>query len=273
MSFARRYGPWALVAGASDGVGAEFAHELARRGVNVALLARRQGVLDEVAASIRAASGVETRTVAVDLADPDATARVRAATAGLDVGFLVYCAGADPGHATLLDGPIESATSLVQRNCTAPLQMVHHFAPPMVARGRGGIVILGSAAGFAGAPNMVAYAASKAFDMVMAEALWAELHEQGVDVLGLILGLTDTPALRRLRASLGHDDAPDAPLAGAATPQEVVREAFENLASGPTWIVGEPLREGMRYVGSLPRGEAVKLMIQASAATMGAQRR
>ena len=273
MSFAERYGPWALVAGASDGVGAEFAHELARRGVSVVLLARRQGVLDEVAASIRAASGVETRTVAVDLADPDATARVRAATAGLDVGFLVYCAGADPGHATLLDSPIDRATSMVQRNCTAPLQMVHHFAPAMVARGRGGIVILGSAAGFAGAPNMVAYAASKAFDMVMAEALWAELHEQGVDVLGLILGLTDTPALRRLRASLGHDDAPDAPLAGAATPQEVVREAFENLANGPTWIVGEPLREGMRYVGSLPRGEAVKLMIQASAATMGAQRR
>ena len=113
MSFARRYGPWALVAGASDGVGAEFAHELARRGVSVVLLARRQGVLDEVAASIRAASGVETRTVAVDLADPDATARVRAATAGLDVGFLVYCAGADPGHATLLDGATERARSLV----------------------------------------------------------------------------------------------------------------------------------------------------------------
>ena len=237
MSFAERYGPWALVAGASDGVGAEFAHEIARRGVNVVLLARRQRVLDEVAASIARESRVETRAVAVDLAASDAIERVRAATTGLDVGFLVYCAGADPDYEPFLAGGVERATA-------------------MVARGRGGIVILGSAAGFAGAPNMVAYAASKAFDMVMAEALWAELHEQGVDVLGLILGLTDTPALRRLRASLGHDDAPDAALAGAATPQEVVREAFENLASGP-----------------LPRGEAVKLMIQASAATMGAQRR
>ena len=268
MGFAERYGRWALVAGASDGVGSAFAREIARRGVNVVLLARRQHVLDEVAASIRAESGVETRVVAVDLAAADAMARVRDVTTGLEIGFLVYCAGADPSFQPLLANPVETATAMVQRNCLVPLEMCHHFAAPMVERGRGGIVILGSAAGFVGAPNMVAYAASKAFDMVMAEALWAELQGQGVDVLGLILGETDTPALRRLRASLGHDDDPQAPLANAATPQQVVAEAFENLANGPTWIVGENLRQAMTYVSSLSRAEAVQLMIQASAATM-----
>jgi short-subunit dehydrogenase len=268
MGFVESYGPWAVIAGASDGVGATFAREVACRGVNVVLLARRQGVLDDVAASIRAEGRVEARAVAVDLAAPDAMARVRAATDGLEVGFLVYCAGADPSYQPLLANPVETATTMIQRNCTVPLAMCHHFAGPMVTRRRGGIVILGSAAGFFGAPNMVAYAASKAFDMVLAEALWAELREHGVDVLGLILGETDTPALRRLRRSLGHDDDPEAPRASAATPEQVVAEAFDNLANGPTWIVGESLRQAMGYLAGMSRRDGVELMIQAGAATM-----
>jgi short-subunit dehydrogenase len=269
MSFADRYGPWAVVAGASDGVGAAFAHSLAERGVNVVLLARRQQVLDEVAAAIRADTGVEARTLPVDLAREGATAAVARAAAGLDVGTLVYCAGADPNFQPFLAHPVETALAMVRRNCIVPLELCHHFARPMVARGRGGIVLFGSGAGFAGAPNLVAYSASKAFDMVMAEALWAELHEQGVDVLGLILGETDTPALRRLRARLGRRDVPDAPIAGAATPDEVVREALENLSNGPTCLVGETMRAAARFLGGLSRNEAVRLMIQASASTMG----
>ncbi len=96
----------------------------------------------------------------------------------------MYCAGADPNFRPFLDQPVAAAESMVQRNCLAPLRLCHHFAAPMVARGRGGIVLFGSGAGFAGGPNMVAYGASKAFDMVFAEALWAELHGKGVDVVG-----------------------------------------------------------------------------------------
>ncbi len=116
---------------------------------------------------------------------------------------------------------------------------------------------------------MVAYGATKAFDMVFAEALWSELHDKGVDVLGLILGKTDTPALRRLEAQRGSTTAADQPLADAATVDEVVAEAFDNLANGPTWIVGENLRAAQQMIGSLTRNEAVNLMIAASAATMG----
>ena len=269
MDFATRYGPWALVAGASEGVGAAFATALATRGVGVVLLARREKVLDEVAARIRAETDVETRTVAVDLARADAMASITGATAGLDVGMVVYCAGADPNYQPFLASPIETALALVQRNCIVPLQLCHHFAGPMVERGRGGIVLFGSAAGFAGAPNMVAYGASKAFDMVLAEALWAELHGKGVDVLGLILGETDTPALRRLRERLGRRESPDAPIPGAATVDEVLEEAFDHLSNGPTWIVGERVRAAARLLGGMPRNEAVQLMIQASASAMG----
>ena len=176
MTFAEKYGPWAVVAGASDGVGAAFAEEIARRGVNVVLLARRQAVLDEVAAGISTRTGVQTRTLAVDLALVDASKAIAEATADLEVGFLVYCAGADPDFEPFLANPVSKAEAMIQRNCTVPLQLCHHFAQPMVARGTGGIVVLGSGAGFAGAPNMVAYAATKAFDMVFAEALWSELH-------------------------------------------------------------------------------------------------
>jgi short-subunit dehydrogenase len=94
--FAAKYGPWALVAGASDGVGAAFAEELAERGVNIAVLARRQSVLDELAAGIGQRTGAETRRLIVDLSEPDAAQAIIAATADLEIGFLAYCAGADP---------------------------------------------------------------------------------------------------------------------------------------------------------------------------------
>ena len=204
--FSERYGRWALVVGASDGLGAAFARALAERGLDVVLVARRQALLDDVASEIRAETGVDARTVAVDLTTEDAVRAIAAATSGLDVGLVVYCAGADPNYEPFLSQPIENALAMVERNCVAPMRICHHFAAPMQARGRGGIVLVSSGAGLVGGRNMVAYGATKAFDMVMAEALWAELHDSGVDVLGLVLGVTDTPALRRLLLARGQID-------------------------------------------------------------------
>src|SRR6201993_3683097 len=109
MTFATRYGPWALVAGDSDGLGAAFAAGLAERGVNVGLLARRQAVLDQVAAEINSRTSVQTRTLAVDLSEPGAAAAIAAATSDLEIGFLVYCAGADPNFKPFLATPIGAA--------------------------------------------------------------------------------------------------------------------------------------------------------------------
>jgi uncharacterized protein len=270
VTFASKYGPWGLVAGASDGLGAAFAEGLAQRGVNVVLLARRQAALDEVAAGITARTGAQTRTLAIDLARPDAASRAVAAIADLEIGFLVYCAGADPNFEPFLSNPIETAEAMVQRNCMVPMQLCHRLAPAMVARGSGGIVLFGSGAGLAGGPNMVAYGATKAFDMVFTEALWSELHDKGVDVLGLILGKTNTPALRRLEYSRGQLNSPDAAPTDAGSVEQVIAEAFENLGNGPTLMVGDMMRAVAPMLASLTRNEAVKLVTQAQAAAMGA---
>jgi short-subunit dehydrogenase len=161
---------------------------------------------------------------------------------------------------------VETALAMVQLNCVMPMQLCHHFARPIVQRGRGGIVLLSSGAGLAGGRNMVAYGASKAAEMVMAEGLWAELHDQGIDVLVQVLGVTDTPALRRILARRGILSSPDdtSPIPGASTPEEVIADAVANLADGPTWLVGEQLREGARKLRSLTRSDAVKAMLQMS---------
>jgi uncharacterized protein len=269
VTFSGKYGPWALVAGASDGLGAAFAEELAERGVNVVLLARRQEVLDQVAADIESRTSAQTRTLAVDLARPDVAAAIAVATADLEIGFLVYCAGADPNYQPFLSNSIAAAEAMVQRNCMVPMQLCHHFAQAMVQRGSGGIVIFGSGAGLAGGPNMVAYGASKAFDMVFAEALWSELHDKGVDVLGLILGKTNTPALRELEHSRGQISSPDDVPPGAAAVDDVIAEAFENLANGPTWFVGEAMRAAEQLTSSLTRKQTVELFAQMAAPAMG----
>lgn len=269
MTFATRYGPWALVAGASDGVGAAFAEALAERGVNVVLLARRQSVLDRVAVEIETKTSAQTRTLAMDLARPDAASAIAAATSDLTIGMLVYCAGADPNFTPFLANSIEAADAMVQRNCMVPMRLCHHFAPAMVERGSGGIVLFGSGAGLAGGPNMVAYGASKAFDMVFAEALWAELHGKGVDVLGLILGKTNTPALRALEYSRGQIGSPDEAPADAAAVSDVISEAFENLGNGPTLMVGDTMRAAAQLLASLSRNQAVELFTEAAAAAMG----
>jgi short-subunit dehydrogenase len=268
MTFVESYGPWAVVAGASEGVGAVFAAAVAKEGINVVLLARRQGVLDEVAARISDESGVEVRAVAVDLASSGAMETVADATRHLEVGLLTYCAGADPNYQPFLANPVEVATAMLQRNCVVPVQMCHHFAGPMVERGRGGIIVLSSGAAFVGAPNMVIYGGSKAFDVVFTEALWTELHPRGVDVLSLVLGETDTPALRRLRAERGFVDEVGEPLPGAATVDEVVRDALARLPHGPSWIVGDQMYAGLQMLGGMPRSEAVQVLMKATSATM-----
>jgi uncharacterized protein len=268
-TFAERYGPWALIAGASEGVGLAFARAMGERGINVVLLSRRQAVLDEVAADLGARFGIETRTLAIDLTAPDAVDQVVEGTKDLELGMFMYTAGADPNFAPFLESPLDAATSIVTRNCLVPLQLCHHLAGPMVERGRGGIIVVSSGAALVGARRMVAYGASKAFDMVMTEALWAELHDKGVDVLGLILGKTNTPALRQLEHARGLLASPDDVPPDAASVEEVIAEAFENLTNGPTWFVGEQLRNASQMMAALTRNQIVELMTRMAAAAMG----
>jgi uncharacterized protein len=247
VEFAEKYGPWAVVAGASEGIGASVARLLGARGVNVVLVARRRAALDEVAATVDA----DTRTVVLDLGVPDADAALAAATNELEVGLLVYNAGADPYSSKFLDQPLDAWAGLVRRNVDTVLGASYRYGSAMADRGRGGIVLVTSGAAWAGGAYLAAYSASKAFDLNLGEALWAELGPLGVDVLSMVLGATDTPAFRRVLHGRDFD--------GIADPDDVARDMLDNLGNGPTWPPdASPL-------GSIPRRQAVELMTQGSA--------
>ncbi len=251
MDFAERYGPWAVVAGASEGVGASVARLLGARGVNVVLVARRQGALDEVAATVTG----ETRTVALDLSHAEAASTLAEATADLEVGLLVYNAGADPNMSHFLDKPVEVWQGMVARNCATVVGATHHFGGLMVERGKGGIVLVTSGAAWAGGSHLAVYGASKAFNLLLGESLWAELGPLGVDVLAMVLGQTDTPAFRRVLN--GRE------LEGLADPDDVARDMLDNLAEGPTFPPGPS------PFGPLARRQAVEFMTQGSAFLQG----
>jgi len=270
---AQRYGPWAVIVGASDGCGALFAERLAQEGVNVALVARRQHLLDMVAEAIHERTGAETRTLAIDLTEADASQCIIDATADLEVGMLVYCAGGDPNYQPFLANPVSAAEALLHRNCLVLMRLCHHFAGRMVERGRGGIVNFTSGAALAGGRNMVAYGGTKAFGMVFTEGLWAELHDKDVDVLGLVLGMTDTPALRQLEFERGRLKSVDEIPPGAVTAASVVDEAFANLGNGPTIATGDDVRMASELFKSMSRNEVVRLIMQASAEVMGSDAR
>src|SRR5262249_30288648 len=158
---------------------AAFAEDLASRGVNVVLVARRRNLLEELAARLP----TETRVVAMDLSVPEAGAQLVAAVADIDVGLLVYNAGADDHSTPFLEQPIDDLRSMVRRNCVTVLDTCHAIGERLVARGRGGVILVTSGAAWVGGGNIATYGATKAFDLVLAEALWAEWRPLGVDVL------------------------------------------------------------------------------------------
>ncbi|MEU9408234.1 SDR family NAD(P)-dependent oxidoreductase [Streptomyces sp. NPDC048281] len=249
-----KYGPWGIVAGGSDGVGAAFAEAMAARGINLVLVARRVPLLESAADVIRRRYGVQVRTVPLDLATDDAPVELADATADLEIGLLVYNAGSDDSTADFLDREPADHLRLVRRNCVSALETVHHFGAPMALRGRGGVILVTSGAAWAGGATRATYGATKAFGLVLAESLWAEWRAHGVDVLALVLGRTDTPSLHRL---LGDEDQP---LGGLADPVEAAEEALTHLGDGPTWISGSADPAGASPVGALSRRDAVLAM-------------
>jgi len=190
--FKRRYGPWALIAGASVGLGAAFASELAQNGLNLVLIARRPGPLEAQASELKGKYGVAVKTISVDLAASDMLKTIAAETADLEIGLLVY----DTAYmliGSFLQHPLEKNLRAIDVNCRGPLTLAYHFGQKMVERKRGGIILMTSLSGMQGAPWLVAYGATKAFNIVLAEGLWYELKGKGVDVLACCAGAIATP--------------------------------------------------------------------------------
>jgi short-subunit dehydrogenase len=254
---ASRHGPWALVLGASDGIGAEFARQVAAAGISVVLVARRAAVLDELAAAIGDAHGVQTRVVPLDLATPGAAATLLAATADLEIGLLVSNAGADDHGCDFLDAPLDEWFALNQRNCVLITELCHSYGTAMRARGRGGMLLVTARSGFAGAARVTIYSATKGYVRNLAEGLWAELTPYGVDVLALVVGATNTPALQKVLAASGVS-GPE-----LAEPADVARIGLEHLTDGPVCVPGE-LLPGAPSPGPDTAGERRTLVTTAS---------
>jgi short-subunit dehydrogenase len=217
-----RYGEWALVTGASSGIGAAFARALAREGVSVVLTARREDRLRALAAEL-AGQGVATRVIALDLAALDGPRRLADAVADLDLAILVNNVGF--GHAGRFD-KLEPARlrEMVELNCIAPMLLTRVLLPRLLARGRGAVVFTGSQAARQPLPLHAVYAATKAFDGFVGEALWAELRGTGVDVLVVEPGSTATE-FQQVAGEIPHE---------GQAPEEVVAIALDRLGRQPS---------------------------------------
>ena len=198
--FSARYGPWAVVTGASSGIGREIALGLAEAGLNLVLVARRRDVLEQLASDIGVHREGEIRVVAADLASESALETVEAATRDLDVGLLVAAAGFG-SSGLFLDSSLEEELEMLDVNCRAPLRMALHFGRRFSLRGRGGIILMSSIVGFQGTPNAANYAATKAYVQTLAEALNVELAPLGVDVVASAPGPTDSGFAARASTS------------------------------------------------------------------------
>jgi short-subunit dehydrogenase len=227
-----KYGPWALIAGGSEGVGRAFATQLAEAGLNLVLIARKPVALEETAGLCRA-RGVQVRPLALDLTAPDSVARVIDEVEDVEVVLLIYNAGANTHSEEFLDGDLAEFQRVIDLNVTTPLALVHHFGRAMRERGRGGILMVGSKASYVGSVRHTVYGGVKSFGRIFAEGLWVELRDHGVDVLELVLGVTRTPAMERVGLQL------DVPGFEAADPEDVAREGLARLADGPVHLAGD----------------------------------
>lgn len=266
-SWRARYGEWAVIAGGSEGIGRAFAERLAARGLNLILLARNVASLEEAATACRAYPGVTVVTQALDLTGDDLGQHLAELAEGREIGLVIYNAGAVHGTSLLLDEPFEKAVGLVKLNCLGPLAFVRQFAPGMVARGRGGIVLVSSLSGLSGAGYIAGYAAAKAYENALAEGLWIELGQSGVNVLGLICGATDTPAMARS----GTGWAAKGSSSGFVpmNPFDVADEGLSHLADGPIWVAGAANRQAAEGLRSSDRVSIVQGMTAATAGLYG----
>jgi len=249
--FHRRFGPWALVTGASSGIGEHFARQLAARGFDLVITARRLELLERLAAELRSEHGVQVAVVAADLARPDFLEAITQACTDKDIGLVVSNAGFG------LKGPLHQAhaaqlEAMLRVNCLAPTLLAHAFAPKLLARRRGGLLFTGSIEGLVAFPWSTAYSASKAYLTFLGEGLWSELEQGGIDVLVLAPGSTDTAA----PIMQGIDRSQ---LVGLMSPGDVARHGLEQLGRAPVFIPGWMNRAMVGLLGLLPRRIGVRL--------------
>lgn len=242
-----KYGPWALVTGASSGIGAEFCRQLSAVGFNIVLVARREENLRKLAVNLEGKYKIKTKILPVDLSKPGFQDLIIEETCMLDIGLVVNNAGfALTGN--FIDHSIEDELRLHHVNCTAPLLLMHHFAKSMVKKGRGGIINVSSASSFLPMPGWSHYAASKAYLTRISQGVWYELKEKNIDVLALCPSSVQT----EFHKVAGTKEA-------GLDVTAVVKAGLKNLGKKPVIVPGLGTRIGIFVLRFLSGKTAIKL--------------
>ena len=255
VDFATRYGSWAIVAGASEGLGAAYAEELAARDLNLVLIARRSEQLQSLALQLSSKYTVQIKRIVLDLSTSDAAEEIQRQTNDLEIGLLVYNA-AFSAIGPFLEQPLGDHLEEIHTNAFTPLKLIYLLAGQMLARGRGGILLMSSLSAFQGSAYISTYAATKAFNIVLAEGLWEEWRERGLDVLVCVSGAVKTPnyVASEPKQTGGLGDI-------TMQPAQVVRVALNALGKQPYVIPGRVNSLAsfvMRH--PLPRKVAIQFM-------------
>ncbi len=228
-NFKEKYGPWALITGASSGIGKEYVNSIAAQGLHVALVARNKEKLISLQAEIHALYDVKVKVITADLTSEIGLATVKDETSDLEIGLLVNNAGReDSDH--FLKIPTKQHLATVDLNIKAPLLLTHYFGGKMTQRKKGGIVNMSSIVAFQGVPYIANYAATKAYDLIFSEGIAAEFKKHNIDVLAVTPGFTKTA----LAGAYDFSGTPMKPL----DPTYVAAKAINSLGSKRLAIPG-----------------------------------
>jgi short-subunit dehydrogenase len=253
-SFREKYGPWAVVTGAASGLGKEFTDQLASRQINIIAIDIQAEKLREQVAFLTKQHGVQARELVVDLAAPGFLETIKQATMDIEVGLVANVAGISY-VGPLLDLPLDALQRQIAINCAAPLTLAYHFGHLMRQRRRGGIIFVSSSSAYQGTALVANYAATKAYNLILAEGLWEELRYAGVDVLGFAPGATNTPGFHTANPQYKAVTMP------YMEPGPTVAEAIAALGKTPSAIAGSGNRLAFFFTSRLlPRKRAVKLL-------------
>ena len=255
MILAARYGSNALILGASEGIGAAYCEELAAAGINLWIVARRIEPLEALAKDLIAKYKVAVNPISVDLNSDAALERLKEKISTEQIDILVYNAALSY-IGPQLETPITTHTSIAQINIVTLLKVVQHFAPAMLKRGRGAMILMSSIAGFQGAGFIATYAASKAFIRVLAEGLWYEWRGKGVDIISCCAGATATPGYLNTKPKALSIFAPK-----VQEPREVVTECLSRLGTVPSFVTGGSNKLATFFMNKIfSRKQAVSIM-------------
>jgi short-subunit dehydrogenase len=255
MNLKQKYGSTAMIAGASEGIGAAFANYLAAEGMDLVLIARRLLPLQQLADLLEKKYRVHVTCIVCDLSGTIATRLIEESLNGREINLLVYNA------ALSFIGPFinysaEENSRAAQVNMITPLNMVHLFGEKMVTKGKGAIILMSSMAGLQGSGYLTVYASTKAFNTTLAESLWYEWKNSGVDVIACIAGATSTPGFKNTNPEKSGFFTPR-----VLDPEEVPRECFKKLGRQPSFITGRANRIASFLMQKImPRKTAINIM-------------